>query len=180
MFTPGEDDEAAIPGLVELLDRLPLAIELAAARARLMRPRALLARMDKRLRLLSASGGRRDRQTTLRATFDWSWELLGHVEKAALAQLSVFEGGFTLEAAEAVLDLASEGGEAWAVDVLQSLVDKSFVRPAVDGRFALLGTVQEYAAEHLHTPGRFMGSGPEALARAQHRHGEFFLSLIHI
>ncbi len=173
----GADDEAAIPQLVKLLDGLPLAIELAAARARVMSPRALLARMDQRFRLLAAVGGRQDRQATLRATFDWSWELLSEPEKSALAQLSVFEGGFTLEAAEAVLDLAACADGAWIVDVLQSLVDKSFVRPTTDGRFGLLGTVQEYAAEHLRTPGRYPASGPDALMAAHERHGAYFARL---
>ena len=174
-IAPEGVDGEAIPRLVSLLDGLPLAIELAAARARLMQPRALLARMDQRFRLLSAGGGRRDRQATLRATFDWSWEMLSATEKTGLAQLSVFEGGFTLEAAEAVLDLTGgDGAPAWTVDTLQSLVDKSFVRPAANGRFGLLGTVQEYAAEHLRTAGRYPSSGPDALAAALQRHGACF------
>lgn len=170
-------DADAVPDLVELLDRLPLAIELAAARTRLMSPRALLARMSQRLQILATAGGRRDRQATLRATFDWSWDLLSDAEKAALAQLSVFEGGGTLEAAEAVLDLSASGDSVWTVDVLQSLVDKSFVRLAAGGRFVLLSTVQEYAAEHLRTPGRYPGSGPAALEAAHVRHGAHFASV---
>ena len=84
--------------------------------------------MSERFRLLASRGGRVDRQATLRATFDWSWDLLCRAERTALAQLSVFEGGFTLEAAEAVLRLSDGDADAWPVDVLQSLVDKSFVR----------------------------------------------------
>lgn len=168
------EDTAAVPQLVELLDRLPLAIELVAARTRLMSPRTLLTRMDKRFALVATAGGRRDRQATLRTTFDWSWDLLTDAEKAALAQLSVFEGGFTLEATEAVLDLAACSERVWVVDALQSLVDKSFVRAAADGRYALLGTVQEYAAEHLRTPEHFPQSGPDALDAAQTRHGAYF------
>lgn len=176
-FQPNVDDVEAIPRLVKLLDGLPLAIELAAARVRVMTPKALLARMDQRFKLLVAAGGRQDRQATLRAAFDWSWELLSDAEKAALAQMSVFEGGFTLEAAEAVLDLSACGATKWVVDVLQSLIDKSFVRALADGRFDLLGSVQEYAAEHLRTPQRWPGSGDSAQRQAQMRHGAFFALL---
>ena len=177
-FLPGADDEAAIPQLVKLLDGLPLAIELAAARVRVMPPRALLARMDQRFKLLAAAGARHDRQATLRAAFDASWELLTPVEKSALAQLSVFEGGFSIEAAEAVVDLAADdAGTHWALDVLQSLHDKSFVRSVADTRMELLTSVQEYAAEHLRTPGRFAGSGPVAAAAAQARHVAHFAAI---
>ncbi|HEY0856445.1 MAG TPA: AAA family ATPase [Albitalea sp.] len=167
-------DEAAIDPLVRLLDGLPLAIELAAARVRLMSPQQLLRRMSERFKLLASSGKRRDRQSTLRHAFDWSWELLSPPEKAALAQLSVFEGGFTLAAAEATLDLAPHDAAAWPLDVLQSLVEKSLVRRRPDGRFEMLTTVQEYAAEHLRTPGRYPGSGAAALAQAQARHAAHF------
>ena len=172
-----EDDGGSIAALVELLDGLPLAIELAAARVRVMPPRQLLARMNDRFRLLSSAGGRRDRQATLRATFDWSWDLLREVEKAALAQLSVFEGGFDLAAAEGVLDLGADAHAPWAVDVVQSLVDKSFVRAAAAQRFELLSTVQEYAAEKLRSWGAVVPGCPEALVAAQARHAEHFAAL---
>jgi predicted ATPase len=171
------DEAAAIAQLVKLLDGLPLAIELAAARVRVMPPRALVARMDQRFRLLTAGGGRRDRQATLRATFDWSWELLSDAERSALAQLSVFEGGFTLEAAEGVLDLRRFSAGAWAVDLLQSLVDKSFVRSLGGGRFDLLSSVQDYAAGHLGSAGRFSGSGSAARNGAHARHAGYFARL---
>jgi len=176
-FDPGAEDRATISRLVTLLDGLPLAIELAAARVRVMPPRTLLARMSERFKLLAASGGRRDRQATLRTTFDWSWEMLSAPEKSALAQLSVFEVGFTLEAAEAVLDLSGFDDPPWAVDVVQSLVDKSLVRPLGERRFGLLGSVQEYAAEHLATPGRFEGSGAAAQASAHQRHWVYYAAL---
>ena len=171
------DDQAAVAPLVKLLDGLPLAIELAAARVRVMTPRMLLARMDERFRLLASLGGRRDRQATLRATFDWSWDLLAAAEKGALAQLSVFEGGFTLEAAEAVLDVSACDPKVWTIDVLHSLVDKSFVRPVGQERFDLLSSVQAYAAEHHSFEGRYPGSGPTAVHAAQHRHGTWFAAL---
>ena len=131
--------------LVQLLDQLPLAIELAAARVRVMSAAQLLARMSDRFRLLTRGGRRRDRQATLRATLDWSWDLLDDDERRALAQLTVFEGGFTLEAAEAVLEL----DELWATDAVQALVDKSLVRALGGDRFDLLVSVQAYASEKL-------------------------------
>ncbi len=176
-FAPGPDDQAAIAMLVKLLDGLPLAIELAAARARTLAPRTLLARMSERFKLLASSGGRHDRQATLRAAFDWSWDLLNAAEKAALAQLSVFEGGFTLEAAEGVIDLQALADAPWTLDVIHSLVDKSFVRPNGDERFDMLVSVQAYADEHLRTEGRYPGSGPQALLAAQTRHAAWFAAL---
>ena len=172
-FHPGPEERAAIEPLVRLLDGLPLAIELSAVRVRVMTPSMLLARMTERFQLLAAGGARRDCQATLRNTFDWSWDLLSQPEKAALAQLSVFEGGFTLAAAEAVL-VAPEAHQAWPVDLVQALVEKSLVRRLGATRFDLLRSVQEYAAEHLVTPDRYDGSGPVAHAQAQARHWRHF------
>jgi len=176
-FDPTPEDQAAIAPLVRLLDGLPLAIELAAARVRTLTPRGLLARMNERFRLLASSGGRLDRQSTLRAAFDWSWDLLAPAEKLALAQCSVFEGGFTLEAAEAVLDFSSIDDPPWSVDVVQSLVDKSLLRPCGNERFDMLASVQAYAIEHLKTEGRYRGSGADALEAARRRHGRWFGAL---
>ncbi len=177
-YRPGPEDLAAAAELVKMLDGLPLAIELAAARVRVMSPRMLLARMNERFKLLWSSAGRQDRQATLRAAFDWSWELLSAPEKAALAQLSVFEGGFTLASAEAVLDLSATGDDApWAVDAVQWLVDKSFVRQVADDRFDLLESVREYAAEHLRSAGHYPGSGAAAALAAQTRHWLYFAAL---
>jgi len=176
-FKPSPEDQTAIPSLVKLLDGLPLAIELAAARVRVMPPRTLLVRMSERFKVLGSTGGRMDRQATLRAVFDWSWDLLSMPEKAALAQLSVFEGGFTLESVEGILDLSTYENAPWPMDALQSLVQKSLVRQATDDRFDLLVSVQEYAAEHLRTAARYTGSGPAALLAAETRHGEYFAGL---
>ncbi len=176
-FRPTVEDQSSIASLMKLLEGMPLAIELAAARVRVMPPRMLLQRMSERFKLLSSTGGRVDRQATLRAVFDWSWDLLSLPEKAALAQLSVFEGGFTLESVEAVLDLSAYDNAPWPVDALQSLVHKSLVRPVIDERFDLLVSVQEYAAEHLRTDSRYAGSGPAALRAAQARHGVYFAGL---
>ena len=176
-FQPKAEDQVAIAALVKLLEGLPLAIELAAARVRLMPPRTLLSRMSERFKLLASTGGRVDRQATLRGVFDWSWDLLSLPEKAALAQLSVFRGGFTLESVEATLDLSGYENAPWPMDALQSLVQKSLVRHVSDNRFDLLVSVQEYAAEHLRTAVRYPGSGALALLAAERRHGAYFADL---
>jgi len=173
-FQPNAEDQSAIFPLVKLLDGLPLAIELAAARVRVMPPRMLLLRMSERFKLLASAGGRLDRQATLRAVFDWSWDLLSLPEKAALAQLSVFEGGFTLESVETILDLSAYEHAPWPMDALQSLVQKSLVRHVSDDRFDLLMSVQEYASEHLRTSDRYAGSGPTAMLAAEKRHAAYF------
>jgi len=176
-FEPSADDQPSIAPLVKLLEGLPLAIELAAARVRVMPPRTLLSRMSERFRLLASTGGRLDRQATLRAVFDWSWDLLSPAEKAALAQMSVFEGGFTLESVEAVLDLSAYENAPWPMDALQSLVQKSLVRQVADNRFDLLVSVQEYAAEQLRNAASNAGSGPAAYLTAEMRHGAHFAGL---
>src|SRR6202521_2057132 len=176
-FEPSAEDQSSIARLVNLLEGLPLAIELAAARVRVMPPKTLLLRMHERFKLLSSTGGRLDRQATLRAVFDWSWDLLSLPEKAALAQLSVFEGGFTLESLEAILDLSVYENAPWPMDALQSLVQKSLVRQVTDHRFDLLVSVQEYAAEQLRTAARHAGSDPAAPLAAEMRHGAHFAGL---
>ena len=165
----GVDEAACIGTLVTLLDGLPLAIELAAARSRVMSPATLLERMDERFTLLGSHGGRHDRQATLRATLDWSWDLLTGAERIALAQLSVFAGGFTLAAVEAVIDLTASPHAPATMDVLQSLVDKSLVRPGDERRFDLLVSVQEYAAERLLALSAAPGSTRfKAIAETRH------------
>ena len=175
--TAGSAERAAIEQLVKVLDGLPLAVELAAARIRAMPPRTMLARMHERFNVLWSRAGRRDRQATLRAAFDWSWELLSEPEKLVLTQLSVFRSGFSAGTAEAVLDLGGQGQGTWSVDVVHWLIDKSFVRRVADDRFDLLESVREYAAEHLRTEGRLSRSGPAALAAAEARHGRHFANL---
>ncbi|MCX5075703.1 winged helix-turn-helix domain-containing protein [Streptomyces sp. NBC_00513] len=146
-----EDDPAASAEICRRLDGMPLAIELAAARLRLLTPRQIADRLDDRFRLLT-SGSRTvlPRQQTLRAVVDWSWDLLDAPERAVLRRLSVFAGGCDLAAAEAVC--AGPDADA-VVDALGSLVDKSLVvaAPGPDGdmRYRLLETVAEYAAERL-------------------------------
>ncbi|MEU8435155.1 BTAD domain-containing putative transcriptional regulator [Streptomyces sp. NPDC029216] len=153
-FRVADDPEAAAE-ICRRLDGLPLAIELAAARLRLLTPRQIADRLDDRFRLLT--GGARTvlpRQQTLRAVVDWSWDLLDEPERAVLRRLSVFAGGCDLEAAEAV---CGDGSALDVADVMAALVDKSLVvaapGPAGDMRYRLLETVGEYAAERLADAG---------------------------
>ncbi|MFD5239313.1 BTAD domain-containing putative transcriptional regulator [Streptomyces tendae] len=158
-----EETAAACAEICRRLDGLPLAIELAAARLRMLTPRQIADRLDDRFRLLT-SGSRTvlPRQQTLRAVVDWSWDLLDADEREVLGRLSVFAGGCDLAAAEAVCGPA-------ALDALGSLVDKSLVvaapvtdRLTGDGmRYRLLETVAEYAGERLDEIG-----GRAAAARA--------------
>ncbi|MCC6194406.1 MAG: tetratricopeptide repeat protein, partial [Burkholderiales bacterium] len=176
-FALGEANRAAVAEVVRMLDGLPLAIELAAARIRTMSPEQLALRMRDRFAILAGARGVAARQATMRAAIDWSWELLSPWEQDAFAQCSVFDGGFTLEAAEAVLDLARWRDAPPAMDVVQALCDKSLLRtwvPAAQVRYALdeplFGmylSIREYAAEKL--------AGASDMAHtAQVRHGGYF------
>jgi predicted ATPase len=134
-------DYARLAEICRRLDSLPLAIELAAARVKVLPPGELLGRLDRRLPILG--GTRRDlpeRQQTLRATIEWSYELLSAEEQRVFACLGVFSGGWSLAAAEAVCETD--------LDTLGSLLDKSLIRRDSD-RFSMLGTIQEYAQEGL-------------------------------
>jgi predicted ATPase len=156
-----EDSEAVVEAICDRLDRLPLAIELAARRMRMLSPEAILERLEQRLSLLTA--GPRDapsRQQTLRETIAWSYELLSPGERQLFARLSVFAGGCALEAAEAVCDAD--------LDEFASLVDKSLLRYR-SGRYWLLETVREYAAEQL-------AASAEGERMAE-RHVAYFLDL---
>jgi predicted ATPase/class 3 adenylate cyclase len=161
------------PVVIEIcrrLDQLPLAIELAAARIKLLPEQALLDRLGDKLKLLT--GGARDldeRQRTLRAAIDWSYELLSEEEQALFQRLAVFAGSRTFEAIEAVCnsdgDLDTFGG-------IESLVDKSLLRQEEteegEPRFVMLETIQEYASEKLEAAG-----DAESVRR---RHAEYFLA----
>jgi len=133
----------------------------------------MIERMSERFKLLTSSGRRHDRQATLRGALDWSWDLLSAAEQSALAQLSVFEGGFTLEAAEAVIELSDLATPTWAADAVQGLVEKFLVRAVSASRFDLLGSVHDYAAERLGGPTRTPAVTPLALA-ATVRHARYF------
>jgi predicted ATPase/class 3 adenylate cyclase len=160
-------DNANAPAVAEIcvrLDGLPLAIELAAARVRVLTPQAILERLSDRLGLLS--GGARDlpeRQQTLRGAIAWSHDLLEEMDRRAFARISVFAGGATLEQIEEVCFDPAE--RAMALDVVTSLVDKSLLREdSIDGvpRFRMLETIRQYAAEQL------AATDEEAAIRARH------------
>jgi predicted ATPase/serine/threonine protein kinase len=144
---------AAVATVCARLDGLPLAIELAAARIKLLSPSAMLARLESRLNLLT--GGARDlptRQQTLRSTVDWSYGLLNPAEQTLFRRLSVFTGGCTLEGVEAVCDTKGDLGID-VLDAMASMVDKSLVqhveRVDAETRFLMLSTIREYALERL-------------------------------
>ena len=145
--------------LCRRLDGLPLAIELAAARARMLSPSELVVRLSERLDLLKGGRDLEARQQTLRAAIEWSYDLLAEEEKELFRGLAVFGGGWTLDAAAAVVDAD--------VDTLQSLFDKSLVRRSEDGRLFMLETIREYAHEQMEETGELEG--------VSRRHGEFML-----
>ena len=145
------DSEATVAAICQRLDGLPLALELAAARLRLLSPDALLERLDHALDLLTS--GRRDaheRQQTLRATIDWSHSLLSEQEQRSFRRMAVFAGGCTLADVDAVC--ADPG--ATCLDELESLVDKALVQvDGRSGRLRMLQTIGEFAAERLDLAG---------------------------
>ncbi|MEP7378871.1 MAG: adenylate/guanylate cyclase domain-containing protein [Chloroflexota bacterium] len=150
----------SIVELCRRLDNLPLAVELAAARTSVLAPAQILDRIGKRLDLLKGGRDADPRQQTLRATIEWSHDLLNTEEQALFARLAVFGGGCTLEAAEQVVDADLE--------TLQSLVDKSLLQHTGE-RFGMLETIREFALERLDDSGI-----SDAVGR---RHADFFLAL---
>jgi predicted ATPase/DNA-binding SARP family transcriptional activator len=171
-FALEEANAAAVAQICQRLDGIPLAIELAASRVKALPVEQIAARLDDRFRLLT--GGSRTalpRQQTLRALIDWSYDLLSEPERVLLHRLSVFAGGWTLEAAEAVC--SGDGQEEWEVlDLLTRLVEKSLVQYEAgkgEGRFRLLETVRQYGRDRL-------GETKEVEAVHAH-HLEFFVQL---
>jgi predicted ATPase/class 3 adenylate cyclase len=167
-FTLREENAAAVAAVCRRLDGLPLAIELAAARVRLLPPEALLTRLERSLPLLTT--GARDapaRQHTLRDTIAWSYDLLRAEEQILLRRLSVFVGGWTFEAAEAV---TNPDGNLDVLEGLGNLVERSLVRRVDEGsgepRFGMLETIREFGIEQL------AGSGEEEGIRQCH--AEYF------
>jgi predicted ATPase/class 3 adenylate cyclase/Tfp pilus assembly protein PilF len=140
-LTPSED----VLELCRRLDGLPLAIELAAARARILSPAELVVRLSERLDLLKGGRDVDPRQRTLRAAIEWSHDLLAAQERKLFRRLSVFAGSWTLESATAVADAD--------LDTVQSLFDKSLLRRSEDRRFFMLETIREYARERLEESG---------------------------
>jgi predicted ATPase len=158
---PGFAPSTAVSELCSQLENLPLALELAAARVGVLSLQALVERLSQRLDLLKAGRGVDPRQQTLRATIEWSHELLDQDEQRLFARLAVFAGGCTLESAENVCDAD--------IDTLQSLVDKSLVRVREGDRFWMLETIREFANERLEDSGE--------AAELRRRHDAFFLAL---
>lgn len=165
-----ESDAGAVDRIADRLDRLPLAIELAAPRARVLSLDQLHQRLDQRFKVLAGTRGT-EQENALRHAIDWSWELLSQAERRALAWCATFTGGFTLDAAEALIEDPEAG--AWALDLVEALRDKSLVHayePAAqpgDVRFALYETIRDYAAEKLDAAGE--------RAEAEARHAAYFL-----
>jgi predicted ATPase/DNA-binding CsgD family transcriptional regulator len=164
-FTLSEDNEVAVAAVCRHLDGLPLAIELAAARIKAFPPAALLARLERRLPLLT--GGGRDlpeRQQTMHDAIAWSYDLLSTTEQTLFRRLGVFVGGFTLEAAEAVA--GESDAESEVVNGVLSLLDKSLLRqemgPGGEARYAMLETIREFASNQL------AASDEEATIRDRH------------
>jgi predicted ATPase/class 3 adenylate cyclase len=156
------EPDTTIEAICTRLDGLPLAIELAAARTKLITPGRLLERLDTALPILT--GGARDaheRQRTLHATIEWSYDLLDPAAQELFARLSIFSGSFPLEAAEQVCDAE--------LDCLATLVDYSLVKPIGEDRFLMLETIGEYARMRL--------GGAEDAAELRTRHAEHFASL---
>jgi tetratricopeptide (TPR) repeat protein len=185
-FALNEETRPVVTQIVERLDGMSLAIELAAGRSSLMSPSQILERLDQRFRLLgNQNRDRSERQATLRGAIDWSWNLLHSGEQAALAQCSVFRGGFSLEAAERVLAL--EAWDGWALDLIQSLVDQSLIRrtetPWGSVRFQIYETIREYARERMvregavQTPRGESATGAACLEALRYRHALFFSDL---
>jgi predicted ATPase/DNA-binding winged helix-turn-helix (wHTH) protein len=165
-FAIAAENARAVQEICARLDGLPLAIELAAARTRMLSPSAILERLQSRLQLLT--GGPLDlpeRQQTLRKAIDWSHDLLNEAEQKLFRRMAVFVGGCTLEAAEAVCNTSRDLGVD-LFDGLSSLVDKSLVQCAdrneAEPRFAMLETIREYALERLND------AGEQSAARRAH------------
>ncbi len=172
-FTLTESNAFAVAEICRRLDGLPLAIELAAARTKLLPPQAMLGRLEKKLGFLT--GGARDlpeRQRTMRAAIDWSYELLGEDERRVFARLGVFSGGCTLDAAEAVCGAEGEL-DTDILDLLGVLVDNSLLlqeeREGDEPRFRMLETIHEYALERL-------GKSGEA-EEIRRRHARYYVGM---
>lgn len=176
-FTLNADNLQPVASICAQLDGLPLAIELIAARVRLMSPQSLLAKMNDQF-VLSADGMRAlsTRQKTLNNAIDWSYNLLSHEEQNLFGRLSVFSGGFTLEAAEAIFSRTIT--EKSVPDLVASLLDKSLLQRTVEAeargenRFSMLVTIQKFALDRL----RDMGEESEV----RQWHFDYFLRLAEV
>jgi predicted ATPase/class 3 adenylate cyclase/Tfp pilus assembly protein PilF len=176
-FELTEENAETIVAICRRLDGLPLAIELAASRVRLLPPKAILARLDSRLTLLTGGGrDRPERQQTLRGAIAWSHDLLDRSEQTLFRRLAVFAGGWSFEAAEAVVSIGTDPPLS-VFDGLDALHNASLVRlqesinrdEAADPRFAMLQTINEFATEQLVASGE--------LAQVKENHAAWFVDL---
>lgn len=169
-WDPSPAEEDAIAEIVRQLDGMPLAIELAAGRMGMLSPGQLVQRLPRRFDLLSGGNSATSRQATLRGAIDWSWKILAPEEQATLAQLALFRGGFTAEAAESVVDLLRFSDAAEVLSMVLTLRSKSLVRsyfPAGGSgemRYGLYESIREFALEKLQ------GLPEHAAARDRHTH----------
>ena len=170
-FAVSEGNLGEVVELCTKLDGIPLALELAAARLSVLSVKELTARLDDRLRLLTGSAkGSKGRRQTMKATLDWSYELLAPDEQRFFRALGVFIGPFSLQAAT---EVAGDGNEYLSIDLLQSLVGKSLVNARYgqrDGKFRLLETVRYYASDHL--------SQHDELEGLRNSHLEYFTAVV--
>ena len=169
-FTMDDRTRSQVEVISEQLDGLPLAIELAASRLRILSVEQLQARLADRFELLT--GGTRGRHETLATTLSWSWELLEPWEQLAAVQAATFEGGFTLEAAEEIIVLSSFDESPPVLDALQSLIDKSWVRTGAargnELRFSMLESIRSYLVSSCDTT---------TAKQAEARHGAYYSRL---
>ena len=159
-FELSKENADAVGQLCVRLDGIPLAIELAAARARVLPPQKMLERLNQRFALLRDQRGTSSRQSTLRGAIEWSWELLDEAEREVLAQLSVLRGGFFLELAEEVVIVDHLKDAPFVMDVVESLHDKSLldsielVNLGGERRFNMFESIRAFALEQLNEQGR--------------------------
>ncbi len=170
-YSVSTDDESALVEIVSRLDGIPLAIELAAARANLMSTQQLRDRLNRRFDVLRGRARDRSaRRATMEGALDWSWELLEPWEQTALSQCSVFRGGFSLDGAEATVSLGDDAPPV--LDVLQALRDKSLLRRVDDapGRLTTYATIRDYGARQLRRD-------EDDAQATERRHGQFYAAL---
>ncbi|MCA8912933.1 MAG: SpoIIE family protein phosphatase [Planctomycetes bacterium] len=159
-FELTKENADAVGQLCVRLDGIPLAIELAAARAKVLSPQKMMERLNQRFALLRDQRGTSSRQSTLRGAIEWSWELLDEGERETLAQLAVLRGGFFLELAEEVVNLDHMEDAPFVMDVVESLHDKSLLdsmelaKLGGERRFNMFESIRAFALEQLHKQGR--------------------------
>jgi len=184
-FELDDTNRTTVADIVRALDHMALAIELAAARLQLLSVRELHVRLTNRFQLLRGLGQQApSRQSTLQATIDWSWALLKPWEQLALAQCSVFNGGFTLRAAEAVLQTHAWAQAPWLLDVIHRLVDHNLLQ-ATEAlpnhvRYSMYVSIAEYTKQKMTMPNEVIGddgqtcTGPEHQRALSRRHATFY------